>query len=141
MFIIKSKLHVALCSIIIEKNCKLAMKSTSLYENTGIVYKIHCRHIFRESLITKDFYCFFHLLSLLLAHTNRIINRMCDKSQEARRVLLSDINFTSMVPELSRSADHLCQEDQDQNNGNNENSTKGYHKGPHLKTPDYSNRG
>lgn len=27
---------------------------------------------------------------------------------EARRVLLSDIGFTSMVPELSRSADHLC---------------------------------
>lgn len=36
--------------------------------------------------------------------------RLCDKTQEARRVLLSDINFTSMVPELSRSADHLCQE-------------------------------
>ncbi|KAK9888090.1 hypothetical protein WA026_000367 [Henosepilachna vigintioctopunctata] len=29
-------------------------------------------------------------------------------SVEARRVLLSDIGFTSMVPELSRSADHLC---------------------------------
>lgn len=27
---------------------------------------------------------------------------------EARRILLSDIGFTSMVPELSRSADHLC---------------------------------
>lgn len=36
--------------------------------------------------------------------------RLSDKTQEARRVLLSDINFTSMVPELSRSADHLCQE-------------------------------
>lgn len=36
--------------------------------------------------------------------------RLCEKTQEARRVLLSDINFTSMVPELSRSADHLCQE-------------------------------
>ncbi|BES91985.1 Hypothetical protein NTJ_04793 [Nesidiocoris tenuis] len=32
----------------------------------------------------------------------------CERTQEARRVLLSDINFTSMVPELSRSADHLC---------------------------------
>ncbi|XP_014286097.1 uncharacterized protein [Halyomorpha halys] len=36
--------------------------------------------------------------------------KLCEKTQEARRVLLSDINFTSMVPELSRSADHLCQE-------------------------------
>lgn len=36
--------------------------------------------------------------------------RLSEKTQEARRVLLSDINFTSMVPELSRSADHLCQE-------------------------------
>lgn len=30
------------------------------------------------------------------------------KTLEARRVLLSDIGFTSMVPELSRSADHLA---------------------------------
>lgn len=34
--------------------------------------------------------------------------RLSDKTREARRVMLSDINFTSMVPELSRSADHLC---------------------------------
>ncbi|KAK6628396.1 hypothetical protein RUM43_002208 [Polyplax serrata] len=32
---------------------------------------------------------------------------LSDKTCEARRILLSDINFTSMVPELSRSADHL----------------------------------
>lgn len=36
--------------------------------------------------------------------------RLSEKTKEARRVLLSDINFTSMVPELSRSADHLYQE-------------------------------
>lgn len=35
--------------------------------------------------------------------------KLTDKTQEARRILLSDINFTSMVPELSRSVDHLCQ--------------------------------
>lgn len=35
--------------------------------------------------------------------------RLTEKTQEARRILLSDINFTSMVPELSRSVDHLCQ--------------------------------
>ncbi|KRT78804.1 hypothetical protein AMK59_7428 [Oryctes borbonicus] len=34
--------------------------------------------------------------------------RLSEKTVEARRVLLSDIGFTSMVPELSRSADHLC---------------------------------
>lgn len=35
--------------------------------------------------------------------------RLSEKTNvEARRVLLSDIGFTSMVPELSRSADHLC---------------------------------
>uniref|UniRef100_A0A1B6CDQ1 CAP-Gly domain-containing protein n=1 Tax=Clastoptera arizonana TaxID=38151 RepID=A0A1B6CDQ1_9HEMI len=36
--------------------------------------------------------------------------KLSEKTQEARRVLLSDINFTSMVPELSRSADHLYNE-------------------------------
>ncbi|KAF7278360.1 uncharacterized protein LOC143197131 [Rhynchophorus ferrugineus] len=34
--------------------------------------------------------------------------KLSEKTVEARRVLLSDIGFTSMVPELSRSADHLC---------------------------------
>lgn len=35
--------------------------------------------------------------------------RLSEKTNvEARRILLSDIGFTSMVPELSRSADHLC---------------------------------
>ncbi|XP_022916438.2 uncharacterized protein [Onthophagus taurus] len=34
--------------------------------------------------------------------------QLSEKTVEARRVLLSDIGFTSMVPELSRSADHLC---------------------------------
>ncbi|XP_066250624.1 uncharacterized protein [Euwallacea similis] len=34
--------------------------------------------------------------------------KLSEKTLEARRVLLSDIGFTSMVPELSRSADHLC---------------------------------
>lgn len=57
---------------------------------------------------------------------------MTDKTQEARRVMLSDINFTSMVPELSRSADHLCQDDE--YNGNADEST--YYKGSHLQTPD-----
>lgn len=33
--------------------------------------------------------------------------KLSEKTVEARRVLLSDIGFTSMVPELSRSADHL----------------------------------
>lgn len=36
--------------------------------------------------------------------------KICDRNQDARRILLSDINFTSMVPELSRSADHLALE-------------------------------
>lgn len=34
--------------------------------------------------------------------------KVSDKTREARRVLLSDISFTSMVPELSKSDDHLC---------------------------------
>ncbi len=59
---------------------------------------------------------------------------MTDKTQEARRVMLSDINFTSMVPELSRSADHLCQEDEFDGNGNQSS----YYKGSHLQTPDYT---
>ncbi|CAH0773829.1 unnamed protein product [Bemisia tabaci] len=39
--------------------------------------------------------------------------KLCEKTQEARRILLSDINFTSMVPELSQSFDHLCQIQED----------------------------
>ncbi|KAF4518909.1 hypothetical protein B566_EDAN006747 [Ephemera danica] len=34
--------------------------------------------------------------------------RLTEKTREARRALLSDLGFTSMVPELSRSVDHLC---------------------------------
>ncbi|KAK0098469.1 hypothetical protein PV326_008067 [Microctonus aethiopoides] len=41
--------------------------------------------------------------------------RLSDKTREARRVMLSDISFTSMVPELSRSADHLCHDPHSQN--------------------------
>lgn len=66
-------------------------------------------------------------------------NRPSDKNQEARRVLLSDINFTSMVPELSRSADHLCQEDDKKNDS--ESKSPSYIKGNLLKTPDYALRG
>lgn len=97
------------------------------------------------------------LSHIYLPHLSINSIRMCDKSQEARRIMLSDINFTSMVPELSRSADHLCQEEDAENHAdesspmataaNNGNSsvlasaTQDYYKGPCLKTPDYSNRG
>ena len=40
--------------------------------------------------------------------------RLSYKTREARRVMLSDISFTSMVPELSRSADHLCHDPHNQ---------------------------
>ena len=65
------------------------------------------------------------------------LNRLSEKTQEARRILLSDINFTSMVPELSRSADHLCQQ---KINEEVDEDTE-YFKGNLLKTPDYSGRG
>ncbi|PSN46827.1 hypothetical protein C0J52_09587 [Blattella germanica] len=45
---------------------------------------------------------------------NKYSLKLSEKTQEARRTLLSDINFTSMVPELSRSADHLSQEGAEQ---------------------------
>lgn len=67
--------------------------------------------------------------------------RLSDKTQEARRVLLSDINFTSMVPELSRSADHLCQKNYPQNNDNTDNNNQSYIKGNSLKTPDFMTKG
>lgn len=54
--------------------------------------------------------------------------------------MLSDINFTSMVPELSRSADHLCHGEEKQNIDANDN-VESYAKGPFLKTPDYMNQG
>lgn len=40
--------------------------------------------------------------------------RVSEMSHERRQVLLSDIKFTSMVPEISRSADHLCHAEKDQ---------------------------
>lgn len=50
--------------------------------------------------------------------------------------------FNSMVPELSRSADHLCHGEEQQNFENNNDEDSGdYSKGPFLKTPDYANRG
>lgn len=52
-------------------------------------------------------------------------------------MLLSDINFTSMVPELSRSADHLCQQPEEQDEEpNDENRSPNYCKGNLLKTPE-----
>lgn len=60
--------------------------------------------------------------------------RLSERTQEARRILLSDINFTSMVPELSRSADHLCQ----QKINEEADEDADYFKGNLLKTPDYT---
>ncbi|KAG5679552.1 hypothetical protein PVAND_009112 [Polypedilum vanderplanki] len=61
--------------------------------------------------------------------------RLSEKTQEARRILLSDINFTSMVPELSRSADHLCQQKINEEEADDDDN---YFKGNLLKTPDYT---
>lgn len=68
------------------------------------------------------------------------MNRLSEKTQENRRVMLSDINFTSMVPELSRSADHLCHE-ANANDGDCDEKTAEYYKGNLLQTPDYVNKG
>lgn len=46
-----------------------------------------------------------------------------------------------MVPELSRSADHLCHGEDQQNVENNNADGHEYLKGPFLKMPDYGNRG
>lgn len=43
-------------------------------------------------------------------NTRKQCLRVSKKTTESRRVMLSDINFTSMVPELSRSVDHLCRQ-------------------------------
>ncbi|XP_034945661.1 uncharacterized protein [Chelonus insularis] len=58
--------------------------------------------------------------------------RLSDKTREARRVMLSDISFTSMVPELSRSADHLCHDPHSQNCFNS--------RGCGLRTPEVNRR-
>lgn len=55
--------------------------------------------------------------------------KLTDKTQEARRILLSDINFTSMVPELSRSVDHLYPNGLRQPNSSSVAAVK------HLKSP------
>lgn len=71
-----------------------------------------------------------------------IFFRLSEKTQEARRILLSDINFTSMVPELSRSADHLCQQRITEEGDESEmNESSNYFKGNLLKTPDYTSKG
>lgn len=46
-----------------------------------------------------------------------------------------------MVPELSRSADHLCHGDEQQGTENDNEDDNEYIKGPLLKTPDYLNCG
>lgn len=49
-----------------------------------------------------------------------------------------------MVPELSRSADHLCQAEQTDDGaaaGRENVNNSSYYKGPMLKTPDYVQRG
>uniref|UniRef100_A0A336ML67 CSON002756 protein n=1 Tax=Culicoides sonorensis TaxID=179676 RepID=A0A336ML67_CULSO len=66
--------------------------------------------------------------------------RLSEKTQENRRVLLSDINFTSMVPELSRSADHICP-DGEMNESDEDRKSNDYYKGHHLQTPDYTSKG
>ncbi|KAG8034576.1 hypothetical protein G9C98_007652 [Cotesia typhae] len=58
--------------------------------------------------------------------------RLSDKTREARRVMLSDISFTSMVPELSRSADHLCHDPHSQNCFNS--------RGCGIRTPEVNRR-
>ncbi|XP_057327836.1 uncharacterized protein LOC130669129 [Microplitis mediator] len=58
--------------------------------------------------------------------------RLSDKTREARRVMLSDISFTSMVPELSRSADHLCHDPHSQNCFNS--------RGCGIRTPEINRR-
>lgn len=60
-------------------------------------------------------------------------------------MLLSDINFTSMIPELSRSADHLCpeedgDEEEQENQRRHEEQQQEYcrqqmYHGHHLQTP------
>lgn len=54
--------------------------------------------------------------------------------------MLSDINFTSMVPELSRSADHICP-DGEITESDAESKTNDYYKGHLLQTPDYTGKG
>lgn len=46
-----------------------------------------------------------------------------------------------MVPELSRSADHLCHGEEHQNVESNNEDANEYSKGSYLKTPDYGNQG
>lgn len=68
--------------------------------------------------------------------------RVSEKTRDTRRILLSDINFTSMVPELSRSADHLCHGDDARNiEGNLEAISEIGGKEAFLKTPECSQRG
>ncbi|XP_063702670.1 uncharacterized protein LOC134832536 [Culicoides brevitarsis] len=66
--------------------------------------------------------------------------RLSEKTQENRRVLLSDIHFTSMVPELSRSADHICP-DEEITESDAESKSNDYYKGHLLQTPDYVSKG
>lgn len=68
------------------------------------------------------------------------LHSLSEKTQENRRVLLSDINFTSMVPELSRSADHICP-DGELNESDADSKTNEYFKGHLLQTPDYTTKG
>lgn len=102
-------------------------------QQTSSVLGINLADVFHSAIIFAHRRFFRKLRCSNIAYFFSFL-RLSEKTQEARRVLLSDINFTSMVPELSRSADHLCQQ-----KINEEADEDGdYFKGTLLKTPDYT---
>lgn len=96
-------------------------------------------HLYRDISLYNKYIQFIYIYIFIIY----LLYSISDKTQEARRILLSDINFTSMVPELSRSADHLCRGGDNSNIRNEMNGINltEYYKGTTLKTPDCISRG
>lgn len=95
--------------ILVEKNT-LKQESEAQTDITAVPIHWRSESYLAHNKVSQNFTTLPSKFTLPFGQLKKHSLKLSEKTQEARRVLLSDINFTSMVPELSRSADHLCQE-------------------------------
>ncbi|KAK9505540.1 hypothetical protein O3M35_009567 [Rhynocoris fuscipes] len=95
--------------ILVEKNT-IKQESEAQTDITALPVQWRSESYLAHHKVSQQFTTLPSKFTLPFGQIRKQSLKLSEKTQEARRVLLSDINFTSMVPELSRSADHLCQD-------------------------------
>ncbi|XP_073991715.1 uncharacterized protein isoform X2 [Rhodnius prolixus] len=95
--------------ILVEKNT-VKQESEAQTDITALPVQWRSESFLAHHKVSQQFTTLPSKFTLPFGQMRKQSLKLSEKTQEARRVLLSDINFTSMVPELSRSADHLCQD-------------------------------